>query len=150
MKTDISDVLAAAIDGYLRFFDTSTTLASAMFGASLFLIVRAVGLVQDSKIGQIAGTRLITTAGLCALVVIVTGFLAQNVALSFYVEMLLPAPFGDCTFPADREPARFFLDCHRVILRSLVWVNLVFSLIAVACLGLWFILQSRSVRRENP
>ncbi len=143
-----NEVLDAALAGYLRFFDTTTALGGALFGAMIFLVVRAVGLVRDDDVSQTGNTRLLVVTGLCAILMIVLGFVAQNVVLSFSVELLRDKPFGGCSFPEDNSPATFFMDCHRKTLRVLVWLDLLASFIGVFCIGLWFILQSRRLSNE--
>lgn len=149
MEAEISDALSAALAGYLRFFDTTTALGGAFFGASVFLIIRAVGLIRDDDVAQIRNRGLIVMTGLCALVMVVLGFVAQNVALSFNVEILRAEPFGGCEFPADRSPTTFFMECHRTYLRTLVWLDLLASMVGVISIGLWFVLQSRSISNEE-
>lgn len=149
MKTDISEALKAALEGYLRFFETTTALGGALFGASVFLIIRAVGLINDQDVAQIRNRGLIVVTGVCALIMIVLGFIAQNVALSFNVEILRAEPFGGCDFPIDRLPTTFFMECHRFDLRKLVWLDLLASFVGIAAIGIWFVLQSRSISHEK-
>ncbi len=149
MEAEISDALSAALDGYLRFFDTTTALGGALFGASVFLIIRAVGLIRDQDVAKIRNRGLIVTTGLCALAMIVLGFVAQNVALSFNVEILRSEPFGGCEFPIDKSPTTFFMECHRTYLRTLVWLDLLASMVGVIAIGIWFVLQSRSIPNEE-
>ena len=149
MDSELSDALAAALDGYLRFFDTTTALGGALFGASVFLIIRAVGLIRDEDVAQIRNHGLIVTTGLCALVMIILGFVAQNVALSFNVEILRSEPFGGCEFPSDKSPTTFFMECHRTYLRTLVWLDLLASMVGVVTIGTWFVFQSRSISNEE-
>ena len=94
MNSEISDALSAALEGYLRFFDTTTALGGALFGAAVFLIIRAVGIIKDKDVAQIQNRSLIVATGLSALIMIILGFIAQNVALSFNVEVLRVEPFG--------------------------------------------------------
>lgn len=145
MGQDVPQALQAAIEGYLGFFEMGSTLGSALFGATLFLLIRALGLVQDRDIARLIGLRLILLAGLCGLGLIVLGFLAHNVALSFFVELMQPTAFSGCEFPADRSPVSFFNQCHRLALRSLVWAASGIMALGIGAIGTWFILQSRSL-----
>ncbi|WP_170419263.1 hypothetical protein [Ruegeria atlantica] len=149
MNSDITDALSAALEGYLRFFDTTTALGGALFGASVFLIIRAVGIIKDKDVAQIQNRGLILITGLSALVMIVLGFIAQNVALSFNVEIMRVEPFGGCVFPDDLSPTTFFMECHRKYLRTLVWIDLIASSTGILSIGSWFVLQSRSLANEE-
>ena len=149
MNSEISDALSAALEGYLRFFDTTTALGGALFGAAVFLIIRAVGIIKDKDVAQIQNRSLIVATGLSALIMIVLGFIAQNVALSFNVEVLRVEPFGGCEFPDDMSPTTFFMECHRKYLRTLVWIDLIASFVGIFSIGFWFVLQSRSLANEK-
>lgn len=94
MKSELSDTLQAALEGYLRFFETTSSLGGAIFGAAIFLIVRAFGLVSDDGIAKIANVKLILAAGISGLAMVVAGFVAQNVSLNFSVELLRTTPFS--------------------------------------------------------
>lgn len=149
MHQEISDVLSASISGYLRFFETSAALGSALFGVAVFLIIRAIGIIRDEDVAEITHIRLIVTSGMCALVMIIVGFIAQNVALSFNIELLSGEAHGGCQLPDDKLPATFFMECHRKVFRGLVWINLLAAFLGIASIGSWFVNQSRRVSNES-
>lgn len=146
MKQEISSTLEAALSGYLGFFETTSGLGAALFGATTFIVLRALGLIRDKDLPKIMHLGLLLTAGVCAIAMIMISFIAQNVALSFNVELLLPKAFPGCNFPVDLSPTTFFVDCHRPLLRLLVWIDLAVAFLGLSSIALWFILQLRSLR----
>lgn len=150
MDHTLSDALAGAIASYLRFFESTSALGGALFGAALFLIARTVGFVSDDRIRPIERPVLVVWAGFLGLGLIACGFIAQNVATAFHVELLRPAAWEGCVFPADRKPETFFMECHRPTLVWLVIVDLIAAALACGCMAWWFVLQSRQAGRIAP
>lgn len=147
MKQTISDALAGAIEGYLRFFEATSTLGGALFGVSLFLVVRAIGLVKDEDLAQIGSVSWIVTAGMCGVVVVALGIVAQNTVLSFSVELLLEKASTACAFPDTREPVDFFVNCHRKFLWWLVVLNIGAIVVGLGALMGWFYKQSKRLKK---
>lgn len=146
MQQELSDALKYSIESYLSFFDSSASLGIAMFGACLFVVVRAVGLILDKEFAKVNHLYLIAVSAVCALIMILTGYLAHNAVLAFSTEVMMGETFGHCVPPADSSPTTFFRECHRYFLRLYAQINVVASILGIVSIGVWFLLQTRRIR----
>lgn len=151
MASDISDVLDATIAGYLGFFENMATFGGAVFGATLFLVVRHVGIIRDDDLAPLKRGWVVMAAGLFGLATIALNFVAQNFVLAFHTEMLLGRALDDaCYKPFDPNPLTHFRDCYRTDLRNLVRTDLVFGGFAMLLTVTWFVGQAiHTGRLEN-
>lgn len=146
---ELPDALIHAITAYQHFFATTSALAVAIFGISIFVILRAIGLIHDQAYRGSNNVVLLLIGGISALITVVLGFIADNTVLAYYVELLRDSAFDGCKFPKDRKPTTFFLECHRKLLVWLVWMDIFTSLTSLSCVGYWFYSQTRRLRNEE-
>lgn len=148
---DIPDALDALIGGYVGFFETMTALGGALFAANLFLVVRAVGLIRDEGLANVKRRWLVAISGVAALGLILVAFFAQNIILSFHVELVTGAPLADCAAALSDGPVAFFKTCHRAYLKLMTKIALGLGVVSLGSIAIWFLLQfGRQTNEKDP
>jgi hypothetical protein len=145
----MSGILQAVTDGYLRYFQTTAAFGALLFGATFFLMLRGMRLVNDNDFVTVKNLWLVTLAGLFSVAVILTGFIAQNTLLAFHTEFLRGESFATSLCAIRDDVTTFFLECYRQDMRVLVWINLGSIGGALLSLAAWFFFQIRGPAHEK-
>ncbi|MEL6885309.1 MAG: hypothetical protein AAFP87_12425 [Pseudomonadota bacterium] len=136
MDSEITEILEAAIGAYTTHFQMMSSFGIALFGASVFIVSRSVGIIHDEKFVESRANWLAFVTAVMGLLVVLVGYVVNNAIANFHVDLLRTGPTF-CAFPADRLPSTFFMDCYRVILQRLVQLALVFSALGIFSLLAW-------------
>jgi hypothetical protein len=142
------DVITETLDGYLRLFGNYGTFGSAMVGATLFIQLRATGILRDKDFAEPKSVYLIWLGGLAGLLLIAANFMAQNVILTFHVSIIDPVSnTAACKYTGDA--AAFFTDCTRWKLRFFASLCPLVALFGAAMFVIWFFVQPKFPKKTG-
>jgi len=136
MGGELTEALEAAIGAYNSHFQMMSSFGAALFGASVFIVSRSVGIIRDENFVAGQANWLVFVTAVMSLFVILFGYVAHNAIANFHVDLLRTSP-SFCAFPTDAMPETFFMECYRDILKRLVQLALLFSTFGILSLLAW-------------
>jgi len=147
MKHSVSDLLQASIDAYIRHFETMGAYGAAVFGISVFVVLRSSKIVKDDSLTTIVYPWMLFLTGLLGAALVSLSHLAKNIIASFFVDALYGRVSFQCAIDGRSDPTEFFLECYRGVLKGFVQAELVIALLATTMITIWFYLQIKELRK---
>lgn len=147
-ETTLLDFVKGSIDGYLRLFGNYGALGAAFSGATLYVLLRTVGLRKDETFQPTRANFVLWIGGMFGLLLVALNFFAQNIILTYHISIVAPVSNPEACVPLD-DPHSFYINCVRWKLVMFAKLGAFCALLGILSFVVWFLCNTPKMEKRR-